>query len=359
MKILSLSLDNSTLNKESRTGKRAIEYGRLVEKYTVIVPNKKKETLELSDRAKVYGITGRNKIFQLFNIYHQAQVILKSEKYNLITVQDTYYLALLGFVLARKNKIGLELQVRGFEKFDGIRKYLAFFVIPKADSIKTISQRLKKTLLREFKVKEDKIIVAPIYTEIKNVQFIKKDNINDKFIFIYTGRLVEVKNIKMQIEAVKDIIKDFPRIELWIVGDGPLRSNLETLSKELNIEDKVKFLGWRENLDEFYGQADVFLLTSNSEGWGKVVIEAGTFGLPIIMTDVGCAGEIIKDDESGIVIPVGDKARLKEAMIELIKDNNKRERLGVGARKEVEKRPSKEDILNLYLKSWEKAIRHK
>ena len=65
-----------------------------------------------------------------------------------------------------------------------------------------------------------------------------------------------------------------------------------------------------------------FLLTSNYEGWGLAIIEAASFGLPIIMTDVGCAGEIIKNEESGIIIPVGDKKALAAAMTKLIQNKN-------------------------------------
>ena len=127
-------------------------------------------------------------------------------------------------------------------------------------------------------------------------------------------------------------------------------------SAKLKLENNVKFLGWQNNPGEFYSQADTFLLTSYYEGWGMAVVEAVGHSLPIIMTDVGCAGELIKNGESGIVIPVNNQAKLEEAMMRLINDENLRKKLAEGAFSAIKNLPSKEETLALYKKSWEKAI---
>ncbi|MFH1522955.1 MAG: glycosyltransferase [Patescibacteria group bacterium] len=173
--------------------------------------------------------------------------------------------------------------------------------------------------------------------------------------FLTVGRLVETKNIKMQIRAFKNLYLRFKNLELWIIGEGEELSNLKLVVGNLGLDKNVKMFGWKDDLSKYYRQADVFLLTSNSEGWGLVVIEAATCGLPIIMTDVGCAGEVIKDGQSGRVIPVGDQKALEEAMVKLIEHPELRKKLGEGARDAVEKLPSKEETLKLYLKSWQNA----
>ena len=85
------------------------------------------------------------------------------------------------------------------------------------------------------------------------------------------------------------------------------------------------------------------------------VIEAASFDLPIIMTDVGCAGEVIKNEESGLIIPIGDRQSLVRAMEILLRDESLRQRIGDGARQAAAALPSKQEILNLYLASWQKA----
>ena len=163
----------------------------------------------------------------------------------------------------------------------------------------------------------------------------------------------------MQIDALAEITKKFLQVELWIVGDGVERQYLEIKNQKLKIKNQIKFFGWQNDLEKFYKQADCLLLTSNNEGWGLAVVEAAAHGLPIIMTDVGLAGEVIKNGESGIVIPVGDRKALVEAMIKIIEDSGLRKKLGEGARKAIKTLPSKEETFALYKKSWELALKNK
>jgi len=404
MKVLSLGLDNSILNKSSALAQRAIEYGNLVEKYTVIVPNQKNEKTELSEKVypvrnsngalnpvieqrsivsngvKAYGLSGGNKLSQFIRIYNLAKKLLREEKYDVITVQDQYYLALIGLALSKKFKTGLEIQVHGFEKYYGLRKLIAKYVLPRANAVRCVSQRLKKQLINEFGVKEEKITTVPIFvdTTLSLRGATRRGNlILGNFIFLTVGRLVPIKNIGLQIEAMAEIIKKYPQTELWIVGDGSEREKLkmqidhfdEAIARQKNfrpsgdhpqggkLDDNVRLLGQKtkEELDEIYSQADVFVLTSNSEGWGMAVIEAASFDLPIIMTDVGCAGEVIKNEESGLIIPIGDRQSLVRAMEILLRDESLRQRIGDGARQAAAALPSKQEILNLYLASWQKA----
>mgnify|MGYP001572009729 FL=1 len=359
MRILNLSLDKTVLDKNSKVSQRIVEYGNLTDSYIAVVPDKDYKEVRLSENVFVYGSSGGNKIFQLINVYRTAKKLLKQGKFDVVTVQDQYYLALIGWFLAKKFKTGLELQIHGFEKYSGLRKIIARFVIPRASAIRCVSQRLKKQLMSEFGVKEEKITVVPIYAKtqfpISNFQFPNKDK-NAKFIFLTVGRLVSVKNISLQIKAMAEVVKKYPNVELLIVGDGAERKKLEKEALKLGVKNNVKFLGWQNNPSEFYSQADAFLLTSNYEGWGMVVIEAVSHSLPVIMTDVGCAGELIENEKSGLVVPINNQIKLEEAMIRLINDENLRKKLADGAFSAIKNLPSKEETLALYKQSWEKAI---
>lgn len=363
MKILSLGLDNSVLDRTSALAARVIEYGNLVEKYTIIVPSARKEKIILSEKVKVYGSGGGNKLARLIKIYNLAKELWREEKYHIITVQDQYYLALIGLKLAGKHKLGLEIQVHGFEKYYGVRELIAKYVLPRADAVRVVSQRLKRQLVSRFGVKEEKITVASIWIDLRINDYdlrnkqIKKER--GKFVFLTVSRLVSVKNIALQIEAMVEVVKKYPVAELWIVGDGPEGRKLEIKSHKLKVENNVKFFGWRNDLGRFYEQADAFLLTSNTEGWGIVVIATASWGLPIIMTDVGCAGEVIKNGQSGLVIPVGDRQKLVEAMLKIIENKELREKLGRNAVLAVNQLLTKEQTLELYKKSWEKAMKNR
>jgi len=353
MKILNISNDKLVLNKNSSVARRIIEYGELVNRYYVIVPANKDKEIILSDKVTIYSTGVGNKFLKIVKLYNLGKKILKQEKINVITVQDQYYFALIAWLLAKKLNIGLEIQVHGFEKYSGARKIIAKFVLPKADSIRTVSQRLKRRLINEFGVEKDKIFVIPIYVDIKTQSPKLKAQNDGKFIFLTIGRLVPVKNIAMQIGAMQNIVKKHPNTELWIVGDGPERENLIT---EAGDNKFIRFLGWQSDVEKFYKLADAFMLTSNSEGWPLVIIEAASFSLPIIMTDMGSAGEFIKDGENGLVILLNNQKKLEESMIRLIKNSELRKKLGENARRAVLNLPSKEEIFNLYKKSWQTAL---
>jgi glycosyltransferase involved in cell wall biosynthesis len=388
MMILNFSLDNKILDKNSSFAKRAIEYGNLVKKYIVIAPGRKNEKIELSEKVIAYGSGGNNKLMQFFKIYKSAKKLLRDEKFNVITVQDQYYLALIGLCLSKKFKIGLEIQVHGFEKYCGLRKLITKYVLPRANSVRCVSQRLKKQLTIEFSVKEEKVTVVPIYSQLSIVNYppatqasllalrageLRINKNKDKFVFLTVGRFVPVKNIGMQIEAMKEVAKKYPSAELWIIGDGPEKKNYELQitrpprksacwrcgQANYKLQKNIKLLGWQDDLNKYYNMADVFVLSSDSEGWGMAVIEAASFGLPIIMTDVGCAREVIKDNESGIIIPVGDRQKLIEAMLKIIEDENLRKKLGENAKLAVSQLLGKEQILDLYKKSWGIALARK
>jgi len=377
MKILSIGTDKNIVDKNSSVSKRAIEYGNLVDKYHVLIVGDKDIKIDLSDNVEVFSVRTEGKFKGFFDLKKRAIKLIKQNTYNLITVQDVYFLSLLALKLAKQFNLGLEIQVHGFEKLKGIRKLIAKYVLKRADSVRTVSQRLKKQLIEDFKVQEDKITVVPIYVEARSTNYeLRSTKKGDKFIFLTVGRLVPVKNIQMQIKAIANL-KDSPRIrfgeagrfkniELWIIGDGPERKDYELRITHLRqgsgrqtdyeLKENIKLLGYKKDLAQFYQQADCFLLTSNYEGWEMVVIEAASYGLPIIMTDVGCAGEFIKDGENGIIVPVQDQEVLEKKMEELIKNQELRLKLGNNAQESVKNLLSKEETLNLYKESWERTI---
>lgn len=325
MKVLSIGTDQKVLQADSNVARRAIKIGELLDRYDVLVPGKN-QCLDLSSQTRVIGLGGVNKIVQFYKLYQQAKRLLQKEHYDLITVQDTYYLAYLGLVLAKKFDSKLEIQVHGLEKFSYFRKILAKKVWLKTDSIRVVSTRLKNYLINDFKVPFDKITVLPVLVDIDKLKNAPatidlKQRYPGQFIFLFVGRLVSVKNIPLIFQALAklDQAKDY---KLVIVGDGPEKEKLVNLANNLGLTNKVEFVAWVDNLVSFYKSADCLVLASDSEGWPLVVVEALAFNLPIIMTDVGSAGELVRDNINGLVVPVKDEQALSQALAKVINQPN-------------------------------------
>lgn len=127
------------------------------------------------------------------------------------------------------------------------------------------------------------------------------------------GALKPEKNYRLLIEAFA-ALPNKRSARLAIIGEGQLRPELEALSARLGVADRVLLPGYRANPWPFYASADLFVLSSRSEGFGNVLVEAMAAGLPIVSTDCGGPREILGDSKWGTLVPVGDRDSLARAM---------------------------------------------
>ena len=140
------------------------------------------------------------------------------------------------------------------------------------------------------------------------------------FTLLFVGRLAAVKDLGTMIRAVAIAVKKLPELEFWVVGDGPVRSELEGLARELGIPGHVRFWGQRLDTAAFFSAADVFAMSSVSEGLPMSLLQAMSVGLPAVLTDVGGMAEVLRLSGSGLLAPVGDSPGLAEQIVRLASD---------------------------------------
>ena len=146
------------------------------------------------------------------------------------------------------------------------------------------------------------------------------------------GRLVPQKNHGLLLRAFAKVGPQ-AGARLLLVGDGPLRGELEAQADRLGVRGFVEFLGVRADVPRILAASDVFTLASDWEGNPLSVMEAMAAGLPVVATDVGGVAELVLDGETGLVVPAGDVVRFAEALGSLLEAHEMRGRLGVaGAR---------------------------
>jgi len=137
------------------------------------------------------------------------------------------------------------------------------------------------------------------------------------FTLLFVGRLAEVKDLPVLINAVALALPYVPGLNLWIVGDGPTRAELEDLVRRLGIAGQVSFWGERHDVARFFSSADVYAMSSVSEGLPMSLLQAMSIGLPTLVTDVGGMAEIVRNFDCGLYTPVGDPEAMSEAIIQL------------------------------------------
>jgi glycosyltransferase involved in cell wall biosynthesis len=157
------------------------------------------------------------------------------------------------------------------------------------------------------------------------------------------GRLVREKNYPLLLRAVAAI----PNTELIVVGDGPLREDLEC-----EAGPGVKFLGQRANIAELLAGFDVFALSSSTEGMSIALLEAMAAACPIVVTAVGGNTELIQHEVTGLVVPPDDVAALRAAIERLLTDRALANRLGAAAREVARRRYSIAIMSQRYEELW-------
>ncbi len=152
---------------------------------------------------------------------------------------------------------------------------------------------------------------------------------------VSVGRLAPIKDQALMIEALSLLAQRFPQLELELVGDGPQRESLRRLARRRGLAGRVRFAGFREDVEQVLAGADLFLLSSRHEGISMALLEAMRAGLPIVATDVGGVRETIVDGSSGVLVRAGDARAFAGAIELLVCSPSERRRLGEGARRRL------------------------
>ncbi|MFA6307040.1 MAG: glycosyltransferase family 4 protein [Patescibacteria group bacterium] len=370
MNLLVINLDKAIFSENSASLARLKEYSRLADKISVIVWTKNKfAPIVYENKLFVYPTNSCCRLFYFFDSFRLAKKIIARDKIDLLFTQDPFETGLAGWLIAKINKIKLQLQIhtdlfspyfRRQSLANRFRVMLAEFLISRADGFRVVSGRIKNSLIRRG-VKEDKIFVLPIFTEVeKFIAAPAGDNLKNKYpqfekIILMASRLSREKNIGLAVKAMAEVIKKYPRAGLIIAGAGKERKFLKKIGRKF-LGGNIAFEPWAGDLASYYKSADVFLLSSNYEGWGMSIVEALAAGCPIVMTDVGCAGELVRDGENGLVVPVGDSQALANAIKKILSDENSRRNFKAAGLAAVKSLPGKQEYLNGYKKSWEALL---
>lgn len=161
-----------------------------------------------------------------------------------------------------------------------------------------------------------KVIENPNTFIIKKISKLEDKN------FLAMGRLDKIKGFDKLIESFNIFAKQNKEWKLYIVGDGKERQNLEELINYYNLRDRIILTGKTDNVEKYYLNSTIYLMTSAYEGWGMVVTEAMQHGLPIIGYDIPSTKEIFGSKKCGILVKQYDILKFADAMINLSSNNN-------------------------------------
>jgi len=210
------------------------------------------------------------------------------------------------------------------------------FLARKTDFIIADAQDVAKFMVEKQGMPLSKIKLIFNGIDIKRFSAVKKEFTKTKKTIGIIARLAGVKDHATLLSAFQIVNRKLPETELLIIGDGPTRNSLQSIADSQQLKDKVFFLGTRRDTPELMAQMDVFVLSSLSEGMSIALLEAMAAGLPVVTTNVGGNPEIVKDNETGFLVPPKNPELLAEKIITLLSDQKLAAAMGEMGRRRAE-----------------------
>lgn len=179
----------------------------------------------------------------------------------------------------------------------------------------------------------------------------------DALVLFSLGRFIDIKGFDDLLQAFAAMPAEIKGFPLWLVlvGDGPLRSMLENQARDLGVSARVVFAGWQNQPGPFFQAADALVCPSRRETLGNVILEAWSYGLPVVTTDTPGALELIRDGDNGLLCPRQDPPALATRLVELLNaEPGARRALGEAGQAEVTSQHSRDAVLSAYLAMYDR-----
>ncbi|MCX5642296.1 MAG: glycosyltransferase, partial [Candidatus Omnitrophica bacterium] len=224
------------------------------------------------------------------------------------------------------------------------------------------SESGRKMLMRRVGLAPEKVMVIPNGVPLAAV--IPKDKAREMLGFSgealligSAGNLRPPKGYQYLLPAFREVALKYPEAKLLIAGEGPLRKTLERFSRRLGISRKVFFLGFQKNLSAFYSGLDLFVMPSLWEGMPVALLEALSYGLPVVATAVSGIPEVMSDGCEGFLVAPANPQQIAVGLMELSGNPQKRLEMGNRGRLRAEHEYSQEKMVLAYANLYRAMVK--
>ena len=300
-------------------------------------------------------------------------LLLHKKRYDLIHVHQALYPAFISVfvgkqilrkpVLVKTASSGITSDFKLLKKFP-LGNLQSKYLLKKMDCLVIVS-RISGREYQEIGFPESKIVYIPNGVE---VPYETKDFTERITRVVTTSRLSEEKGVDVLLKAWAEVIRYEKGLKLTIIGHGPLESELKILSQSLGIEKSVEFTGMVENVEAYLKNAELFVLSSRSEGMPNALLEAMSYGIPCIATNVGGNGELLGGEDkeirlgeyviakNGLLVNPDDVKGLSEAILYLLLHQKEREELGRRSRTFIKENYSIDLVADRYITLYQSML---
>ena len=288
-----------------------------------------------------------HKLFASNVLAKRARKLIELQYIDVVSAQDPfeYGLAAMQAVAGTNAKLHIQIHTdflsvwftNGASKMallNRARVSIADRVLPAASGIRVVSERVRDSVVKRYGAKVATPVVIPIAVSATLPEPVRLPSHPFAFSFITIGRLEEEKRIDDIITALSMTRGEFQNVGLFVVGEGRQEKALKRRAKEFNLEDRVIFLGNRPDAWGLMRSCSAYIQASAYEGYGRTLIEAALARIPIITTDVGIVGEVLRPGDA-LISPAGDPTSLGVNIARLVQDPQRRTLLPIEAEKKA------------------------
>ncbi len=299
----------------------------------------------------------RKSPLSVFYSVRELAKIVKLENVELIHARSRVP-ALIAFLVSRRACVPFITTCHGFYN----RSFLSW-VMGWGKLVIAASHIIAQRMRDDFNVSHEKIRLIHRGVNLKEFRLREKRPVDERrrtVVIGLIGRITPIKGHSLFLKAMARVTRVFPNVKIQIIGDAPkpqYKEELLALTRSLGLSGVVEFLGTRYDIPELLSQMDVLVAPSvGEEAFGRVVIEAGACGVPVVCTRIGGLVDIIEDGKDGLLVPPNDPRQLAEAVLRLLKDPELAQSLADSLRRRVEREFSLDLMFEKTLGVYQEAI---
>jgi len=375
--VLGIGLDYLMLLDDKVRGdvrERQLEYAKRLESLTLIVYSPKELGLKnqkWADNLWIYPTNSKNKMAFILDALKIAKKICRARKRDVITTEDPFTTGFVGYLLKRKFKIPLNVQMHidfydnpywiEDEKINRVFNKMGKWLVKRADTLRMGTSREKKKL-ENIGIPVEKLYVIPVDSKPGNFGRVSGEQIRNKYcknkfnkMILFVGRFTRQKDIPTLLRTFSLVMKNLPATLLVLVGTGKEENNLKTLVDALNLTQNTIFAGAIPHnlIPEYLAACDVFVIPSIFEGTCIALAEAAMSGKPIVSTDVAGVDDLMINGKPGYIVRQRDYREMAEKIMYLLNNPQKAKNLGELARNYVERQFDENKDIDGLINLWE------
>ncbi len=228
------------------------------------------------------------------------------------------------------------------------------------DAVFTVSEQVRRHCIEEDGVDPER--VQTIYNGLNLSaweRIHRPENTSGNLVVTTVGNIRRVKGHDVFVRAAAALVSRFPQARFTIAGhvlEPDTFLDLQRLVQELNLGERLRFVGDVKQLREHLAASDLFVLPSRSEGFSNAILEAMAASLPVVATDVGGNSEAVKDGVNGLIVPPEDPLALTEAMARLLSNPAEAQAMGLAGRALVVERFTSEGMIQQTTQAYRRVL---